>query len=147
MRYKYLYIIFFSIMFSQSFFNRILPGEVYEGDAKSMAIGNSSLTTSYGSGVIISNPAKILSINESYMIDLNINFNSLSERRSIVFKDEWEESLGETEVSTDVIGEIVMEGLQSIDSVAYVRFASVYKNFKEAKDFEQFVGNLDDNKS
>ncbi len=77
MHYKYLYIIFFSIMFSQSFFNRILPGEVYEGDAKSMAIGNSSLTTSYGSGVIISNPAKILSFNESYMVDLNINFNSL----------------------------------------------------------------------
>ena len=97
MHYKYLYIIFFSIMFSQSFFNRILPGEVYEGDAKSMAIGNSSLTTSYGSGVIISNPAKILSFNESYMVDLNINFNSLSERRSIVFKDEWEESLGETD--------------------------------------------------
>ena len=61
MHYKYLYIIFFSIMFSQSFFNRILPGEVYEGDAKSMAIGNSSLTASNGSGVIISNPAKILS--------------------------------------------------------------------------------------
>ena len=97
MRYKYLYIIFFSIMFSQSFFNRILPGEVYEGDAKSMAIGNSSLTTSHGSGVIISNPAKILSFNESYIVDLNINFNSLSERRSIVFKDEWEESLGETD--------------------------------------------------
>ena len=34
-----------------------------------------------------------------------------------------------------------------LDKVAYVRFASVYKNFKEAKDFEQFVGNLDDNKS
>ena len=97
MRYKYLYIIFFSIMFSQSFFNRILPGEVYVGDAKSMAIGNSSLTTSYGSSVIVSNPAKILSFSESYILDLNINFNSLSERRSIVFKDEWEESLGETD--------------------------------------------------
>jgi transcriptional repressor NrdR len=35
-----------------------------------------------------------------------------------------------------------MEGLSSLDQVAYVRFASVYKNFKEAKDFEQFVGNL-----
>ena len=37
-----------------------------------------------------------------------------------------------------------MEGLSSLDKVAYVRFASVYKNFKEAKDFEQFVGNLDE---
>ena len=55
------------------------------------------------------------------------------------------ESLGETEVSSDVIGEIVMEGLQSIDSVAYVRFASVYKNFREAKDFEDFLGELKDN--
>ena len=56
------------------------------------------------------------------------------------------ESLGETEVTSDVIGEIVMEGLQSIDSVAYVRFASVYKNFREAKDFEEFLGVISSNK-
>ena len=56
------------------------------------------------------------------------------------------ESLGETEVSSDIIGEIVMEGLQSIDSVAYVRFASVYKNFREAKDFEEFLGVISSSK-
>ena len=56
------------------------------------------------------------------------------------------ESLGEIEVYSDVIGEIVMEGLQSIDSVAYVRFASVYKNFREAKDFEDFLGVISSNK-
>ena len=56
------------------------------------------------------------------------------------------ESLGETEVSSEIVGEIVMEGLQSLDSVAYVRFASVYKNFREAKDFEEFVGVISDNK-
>ena len=56
------------------------------------------------------------------------------------------ESLGEIEVSSDIIGEIVMEGLQSIDSVAYVRFASVYKNFREAKDFEDFLGVISSNK-
>ena len=56
------------------------------------------------------------------------------------------ESLGETEISSDVIGEIVMEGLQSIDSVAYVRFASVYKNFRETKDFEEFLGVISSNK-
>ena len=56
------------------------------------------------------------------------------------------ESLGETEVSSDIIGEIVMEGLQNIDSVAYVRFASVYKNFREAKDFEEFLGAISSNK-
>ena len=56
------------------------------------------------------------------------------------------ESLGETEIRSDVIGEIVMEGLQSIDSVAYVRFASVYKNFRETKDFEEFLGVISSNK-
>ena len=56
------------------------------------------------------------------------------------------ESLGEAEIASDVVGEIVMEGLQSIDPVAYVRFASVYKNFREAKDFEEFVGVISSNK-
>ena len=56
------------------------------------------------------------------------------------------ESLGETEIRSDVIGEIVMEGLQSIDSVAYVRFASVYKNFRETKDFEEFLGVISSDK-
>ena len=54
--------------------------------------------------------------------------------------------MGEAEVSSEIVGEIVMEGLQSLDSVAYVRFASVYKNFREAKDFEEFVGVISDNK-
>ena len=57
------------------------------------------------------------------------------------------EGLGESEVPTVTIGKLIMEGLSYLDQVAYVRFASVYKNFKEAKDFEQFVGNLDENKS
>jgi transcriptional repressor NrdR len=41
-----------------------------------------------------------------------------------------------------VIGEMVMDALNSLDQVAYVRFASVYRNFREAKDFEDFVGKL-----
>ena len=57
------------------------------------------------------------------------------------------EGLGESEIPTATIGKFIMEGLSNLDKVAYVRFASVYKNFKEAKDFEQFVGNLDENKS
>ena len=57
------------------------------------------------------------------------------------------EGLGESEVPTPTIGKFIMEGLSYLDKVAYVRFASVYRNFKEAKDFEQFVGDLDDNKS
>ena len=52
------------------------------------------------------------------------------------------EGLGENEIPTSTIGKFVMDGLANLDQVAYVRFASVYKNFKEAKDFEQFVGNL-----
>ena len=50
------------------------------------------------------------------------------------------ESSGESEISSDAIGEAVMDALASLDSVAYVRFASVYKNFREAKDFEDFIG-------
>ena len=54
------------------------------------------------------------------------------------------ESLGENEVPSKVIGEIVMDVLADLDTVAYVRFASVYRNFREAKDFETFVGTLSD---
>ena len=54
------------------------------------------------------------------------------------------ESLGENDVPSKVIGEIVMDVLADLDSVAYVRFASVYRNFREAKDFEAFVGTLGD---
>lgn len=50
------------------------------------------------------------------------------------------ESSGESEISSDAIGEAVMDALAGLDSVAYVRFASVYKNFREAKDFEDFIG-------
>ena len=52
------------------------------------------------------------------------------------------ESLGESEIKADFIGKLVMEGLRGIDDVAYVRFASVYKNFREAKDFEELLGEL-----
>lgn len=54
------------------------------------------------------------------------------------------ESMGESEIPSDVIGEMVMEALEGLDKVAYVRFASVYKNFRETKDFESFVENLSD---
>ena len=57
------------------------------------------------------------------------------------------EGLGENEIPTTTIGKFIMDGLANLDQVAYVRFASVYKNFKEAKDFEQFIGNLNVYKS
>ena len=56
------------------------------------------------------------------------------------------EGLGENDIPTSTIGKFIMQGLANLDQVAYVRFASVYKNFKEAKDFEQFIGNLNDYK-
>ena len=57
------------------------------------------------------------------------------------------EGLGENDIPTSTVGKFIMEGLAKLDQVAYVRFASVYKNFKEAKDFEQFIGNLNVYKS
>ncbi len=52
------------------------------------------------------------------------------------------ESMGDTDIPSDTIGEIVMEALARVDTVAYVRFASVYRNFQEADDFEEFVSEL-----
>ncbi len=52
------------------------------------------------------------------------------------------ESSGESDIPAKHIGELVMEALAGLDQVAYVRFASVYKNFREARDFEQFLGSL-----
>ncbi|MEJ1994259.1 MAG: transcriptional regulator NrdR [Limibacillus sp.] len=52
------------------------------------------------------------------------------------------ETSGETEIETKTIGQLVMDALSQLDQVAYVRFASVYRNFHEARDFEEFVGKL-----
>ncbi|MGP0090522.1 MAG: transcriptional regulator NrdR [Xanthobacteraceae bacterium] len=52
------------------------------------------------------------------------------------------ESQGENEISSETIGELVMEHLRALDDVAYVRFASVYRNFREAKDFEAVLDEL-----
>lgn len=52
------------------------------------------------------------------------------------------ESMGESDIPAETIGKLVMEGLESLDQVAYIRFASVYKNFREAADFGKFAGEL-----
>src|SRR5271167_2857710 len=52
------------------------------------------------------------------------------------------EASGESDIPSKQIGELVMDTLKELDPVAYVRFASVYRNFREAKDFEEFVGSL-----
>jgi transcriptional repressor NrdR len=54
------------------------------------------------------------------------------------------ESSGESEIPTKLIGELVMDALATLDQVAYVRFASVYRNFREARDFEEFITKLGD---
>jgi transcriptional repressor NrdR len=56
------------------------------------------------------------------------------------------ESTGENEIASDTIGQLVMQELARLDQVAYVRFASVYKNFHEARDFEEFIGNISNSK-
>ena len=52
------------------------------------------------------------------------------------------EELGQSEISSNVVGTMVMDGLKELDPVAYVRFASVYRNFREEKDFVQFVDKI-----
>ncbi len=54
------------------------------------------------------------------------------------------EASGESDIPTKQLGELVMETLKEVDAVAYVRFASVYRDFREAKDFEAFLGSLEE---
>ncbi len=54
------------------------------------------------------------------------------------------ETLGESEIPSKAIGGMVMEGLRQLDAVAYIRFASVYRDFGEARDFEEFAGSIQD---
>ena len=56
------------------------------------------------------------------------------------------ESSGEVDIPSQMIGKVIMDSLSEIDQVAYVRFASVYKNFREVQDFENFLGELKDPK-
>ena len=57
------------------------------------------------------------------------------------------ESTGESDIPSETIGHLVMEGLRGLDDVAYVRFASVYRNFRDPKDFEAVLGELSSDKS
>ncbi len=69
-------------------------------------------------------------------------FIKAAKARGYVTYDELNKVLPSEQVSSEQIGHLVMEGLRGLDTVAFVRFASVYKNFREAKDFEEFVGEL-----
>lgn len=52
------------------------------------------------------------------------------------------ETMGESEIASQAIGEMVMDGLRQLDSVSYIRFASVYRDFTEARDFEEFASSV-----
>lgn len=52
------------------------------------------------------------------------------------------ESMGDGDIASETIGELIMQGLSQLDQVAYVRYASVYRNFREAEDFEKFLGSI-----
>ena len=98
MLYKIIYIlVIISPMFSQSFFNRIIPEELYYNDAKSMSMGRTNISIGSNSGSIISNPSLLSNNEDGIHLDMSLGFNSISERRSIIFKDDWEETLGETD--------------------------------------------------
>jgi transcriptional repressor NrdR len=56
------------------------------------------------------------------------------------------EEMGQSEIQSSVIGKIVMEQLKELDKIAYIRFASVYTNFKEVKEFEEYIEKLDGKK-
>ena len=53
------------------------------------------------------------------------------------------EELGQSEIQSSVIGRKVMDSLKELDKIAYIRFASVYTNFKEVEEFEDYIGELD----
>ena len=57
------------------------------------------------------------------------------------------EEMGQSEVQSNIIGKMVMEGLKEMDKIAYIKFASVYTHFKEVEEFEEYVGKLDEYKS
>ena len=98
----------------------------------------------------------IKSNNQKEIFDRDKTFRSLSMalRKRNIDQDKIEkivnaivrklENSGETEIKTSLIGQYIMDALSHLDQVAYVRFASVYKNFREVKDFEDFLDNLED---
>jgi len=91
---------------------------------------------------------------ESFVRDKMFRSLSLALRKRNVDQDKIEkivsaiarrlENSGDTEIKSSLIGEYIMEALSNLDQVAYVRFASVYKNFREVKDFEDFLDNLEE---
>ena len=89
MCYRYIYILplFISILFSQANFNRVLGKNIYFGDARSMAMGNTYVTTGTTSNLILSNPAKISTLSDNIVLNLQFDLKYYNERKGVIIKD------------------------------------------------------------
>ena len=77
----------FSLVFSQSNFNRLLGEDIFYGDARSMAIGNTFMTTGSTGNLILNNPSKIASLNNNFILSAQFNGRFNNERKGVVVKD------------------------------------------------------------
>ena len=99
MLYRLIYILplIISVLFSQANFNRVLGKNIYFGDARSMAMGNTFVTTGTTSNLILSNPAKIASLSENIVLDLQFDFKYHNERKGIIIKDFFDDVITEAD--------------------------------------------------
>ena len=96
---KYIILIsLFSLSFTQSYFNRVIGDNVFLGDARSMGIGNSYFTTGTTSALILSNPARLSILKENFILDFQVNLNVLNERKSIIAKNFFDDTLGNADI-------------------------------------------------
>ena len=91
-------ILLFSISFTQSYFNRVIGNNVFLGDARSMGIGNTYITTGTTSALILSNPARLSILKKNFILDFQVNLNVLNERKSIIAKNFFDDTLGNADI-------------------------------------------------
>ena len=97
-RIKYILIIFsLSLVFSQSNFNRLLGEDIFYGDARSMAIGNTFMTTGSIGNLILNNPSKIASLNNNFILSAQFNGRFNNERKGVVVKDFFDDVITEAD--------------------------------------------------
>ena len=96
-KYKYILLLFFSVLFSQSNFNRLLGENIFYGDARSMGIGNTFITTSNSSNLVLSNPSKISTLPNNFMIYGQFNGRFNNERKGIIVKDFFDDVITEAD--------------------------------------------------
>ena len=87
-----------SFLFNQSYFNRTNGQDIFQGDARSMAIGKTYMSTGSTSSLILSNPARLSHIDKNFLVDFQYSYNVFNERRSISVKDFFEGTLGYSDI-------------------------------------------------